>query len=139
MKTFFKCTLSALAVSAVVVLAFLSSGCNKEPEKPSDNELIGVWHIDFYENEWGGDCSIDYDFLNDKEVVVTLTSGDEQYSEHRLWRLEGNKLFSLDKEVIELYEDVGMEWPYVDIKLSEDTMEFLYDDNKVAGTFVRKK
>ena len=138
MKIFFKCTISALAVSAVVVLALLSSGCNKEPENPSDNELIGTWHIDFYEDEWGGDCSIDYDFLNENEVVVTLTSDGEQYSEHRLWRFEDGKLFSLEKEEIELYEEAGLEWPYVDIKVSGDSMDFLFDD-EVAGTFIRNK
>ena len=139
MKTCFKCTLSALAVTAMVVLAFLSGGCDKNPEKPSDNELIGVWHIDFYEEEWGGDCSIDYNFLDDNEVVVTLASDGGQYSEHRAYRLEDGKLFSLEKEEIELYEEAGLEWPYVEIKLSDNTMDFLDDNNEVAGTFVKKQ
>ena len=112
MKTFSKCTLSALVVSAIVMLAFLSGGCNKNPEKPSGDALLGTWSIEFEEEEMGGSCAAEYTFLENGEAIFTLKfhEGEEDSigSTSMLWRAEGNKLYLVEKEYKEFYDDASL-------------------------------
>lgn len=122
MKMFLKCTLSALAMSAVVVLALLSSGCNKNPENPSSDSIIGTWQIKFFEEEFGGDCSIEYTFKENGELTMNLSCDGEQYSLPMLWYTDGDKLYTLDADDKEIYEETGEEWDVVKYKVSGNTL-----------------
>ena len=139
MKTFFKCTLSALAVTAVVVLAFLSGGCNKNPEKPSDNSLLGTWSVEFEEEEMGGLCIVEYTFQEKGEAIFTFISAEEgEGSMPMLWRTEGNKLYLVDKESKEFYDEIGIEWDSHVYEVAGNQLDF-YEDGEVVASFFRKQ
>lgn len=139
MKTFFKCTLSALAVTAVVVLAFLSGGCNKNPEKPSDNSLLGTWSIEFEEEEMGGLCIVEYTFQENGEAIFTFISSEEgEGSMPMLWRAEGNKLYFVDKEYKEFYDENGIEWNSAIYEVTGKQLNF-YEDGEVVASFIKKQ
>lgn len=139
MKTFFKCTLSALAVTAVVVLAFLSGGCNKNPEKPSGDALLGTWSIEFEEEEMGGSCVAKYTFLENGEMIFTFISAEEgEGSMPMLWRTEGKKLYFVDKEYKDLYDENGIEWDSVIFEVAGNQLNF-YEDGEVVASFYRKQ
>ena len=139
MKTCFKCTLSALAVTAVVLLAFLSGGCNKNPEKPSDNSLLGTWSVEFEEEEMGGLCIVEYTFREKGEAIFTFISAEEgEGSMPMLWRTEGNKLYLVDKESKEFYDEIGIEWDSYVYEVAGNQMDF-YEDGEVVASFFRKQ
>lgn len=131
MKKFFKCTLSALAVSAVVVLALLSSGCNKNPDDP---DLLGSWTYEFYDDEWGGKCDVEYIFSDDGLLTAVMTIEGESYSIPMLWRVDGNKLYALEEEVKHLYKETETEWPCVDYKIIGNTLTLIEGDSAIELT-----
>ncbi|MCQ2075093.1 MAG: hypothetical protein MJY77_07940 [Bacteroidaceae bacterium] len=138
MKTFSKCTLSALAVTAMVVLALLSGGCNKNPEKPSGDALLGTWSVEFEEVELGGSCVGEYTFLEGGEGTVSIILGDGgQGSWPLLWRTEGNKLYLVNKENKDFYEELGKEWESVVYKVAGNQLHF-YDNGEVVASFFKK-
>lgn len=139
MKTFFKCTLSALAVTAMVVLAFLSGGCNKNPEKPSGDSLLGTWSVEFEEEEMGGLCIVEYTFQENGEAIFTLISSEEgEGSMPMLWRAEGNKLYFVDKEYKEFYDENGIEWNSAIYEVTGKQLNF-YEDGEVVASFIKKQ
>ena len=138
MKTFSKCTLSALVVSAIVMLAFLSGGCNKNPEKPSDNSLLGTWSVEFEEEEMGGSCIAEYTFQEKGEAIFTFISPDGEGSSFMLWRTEGNKLYLVGKENKEWYDEKGIEWESLVYEVTGNHLD-IYEDGKVVASFVKKQ
>lgn len=142
MKTFFKCTVSALAVTAMVVLAFLSGGCNKNPEKPSDNSLLGTWSIEFEEEEMGGSCAAEYTFQENGEGIFTFIShesGNECIeSMSMLWYTEGNKLYLIDKENKEFYCENGVEWESLVYEVTGKQLDF-YENGEVIASYFKKQ
>lgn len=125
MRMFFKCAISALAVSAMMVLALLSSGCNKDPENPSSDSIIGTWQIEFYEEEFGGDCLAEYSFKKDGEAAFRLFAGeDEPFIIPMMWYTEGNRLYIIQEEDLSYDEDP--EWDEVVYKVNGTTLEFIY-------------
>lgn len=139
MKMFFKCTVSALAVTAMVVLALLSGGCNKNPEKPSGDSLLGTWSIEFEEEEMGGLCIVEYTFQEKGEAIFTFISAEEgEGSMPMLWRTEGNKLYLVDKESKEFYDEIGIEWDSYVYEVAGNQLDF-YEDGEVVASFFRKQ
>ena len=132
MKMFFKCTVSALAVTAMVVLALLSSGCNKDPENPSSDSIIGTWQMEFYEEEFGGDCIAEYSFMTDGEGEFCLSAADEQLKFPMLWRTEGNKLYITFNESLIASSD--QEWDKVVYKVNGTTLMFDKDGDVTVFT-----
>lgn len=134
MKVFFKCTLSALALSAVLVIALLSSGCNKNQESPSTGgDPTGDWYAEFYEEEMGGLCIVSYSFKDGGKGTFSLVSAvsedDEDSSFPILWRVDGtDKLSLIPESEKEMYDNFGMEWPTVTFLASGETLQFIYDD-----------
>lgn len=122
MKMFFKCTVSALAVTAMVVLALLSGGCNKNSEEPSSDSIIGTWQMEFYEEDFGGDCIAEYSFMKDGEAEFCLIVGDEQVKCPMLWRTEGDRLCIVFKESLVASSD--QEWDEVKYKVDGTTLVF---------------
>lgn len=138
MKTFSKCTLSVLVVSAVV-LVFLSGGCNKNPEKPSDNSLLGTWSVEFEEVELGGSCIAEYTFLEGGEGTVSMILGDgEQGSMPILWRAEGNRLYFVYKEFKDFYNEQGKEWESVVYEVAGKQLNF-YESGELVASFFKKQ
>ena len=133
MKKFFKCTLSALAVSAVVVLALLSGGCNKTSEKPSSDSLIGTWLCEFYEEELGGPGRIEFEFKENGELEVILFCDGDRFTVPMLWHTDDDKLYFLDTDEKEIYEESDIEWPYVKYKVSDKTLDFYDEDGEVVS------
>lgn len=141
MKMFFKCTLSALAVTAVVVLALLSSGCNKNPEKPSaDGDPTGNWFAEFYEVDLGGLCTVNYSFneggtgmfslVSDMTEMSQMSAEGEDYSFPILWRVDGtDKLSLIPESDKEIYDNLELEWPTVTFKVSGETLQFVYEND----------
>lgn len=139
MKTFSKCTLSALAVSAIVMLAFLSGGCNKNPEKPSGDALLGTWSVEFEEDEMGGSCVAEYTFLEGGEGTVSIILGDGgQGSWPLLWRTEGNKLYLVNKEFKDFYNEQGKEWGTVVYEVAGKQLDF-YESGELVASFFKKQ
>lgn len=132
MKMFFKCTVSALAVTAMVVLALLSSGCNKDPENPSSDSIIGTWQMEFYEEEFGGDCIAEYSFMTDGVGEFCLSAADEQLKFPMLWRTEGNKLYITFNESLIASSD--QEWDEVKYKVNGTTLMFDKDGDVTVFT-----
>lgn len=132
MKMFFKCTVSALAVTAMVVLALLSSGCNKDPENPSSDSIIGTWQMEFYEEEFGGDCIAEYSFMTDGVGEFCLSAADEQLKIPMLWRTEGNKLNITFNESLIASSD--QEWDKVVYKVNGTTLMFDKDGDVTVFT-----
>lgn len=137
MKTCFKCTLSALAVTAMVVLAFFSGGCDKNPEKPSGDSLLGTWSIEFEEVEMGGSCVAEYTFQENGECIFTFVSTEVEESVPMLWRTEGNKLFIINKEHKKLYDEVGIEWGSTVYEVAGNQLNF-YEDGEVVASLFKK-
>lgn len=138
MKTFSKCTLSVLVVSAVV-LVFLSGGCNKNPEKPSGDALLGTWSIEFEEVELGGSCIAEYTFLEGGEGTVSMVLGDgEQGSMPILWRAEGNRLYFVYKEFKDFYNEQGKEWGTVVYEVAGKQLNF-YESGELVASFFKKQ
>lgn len=144
MKMFSKCTVSALAVSAVVVLALLSGGCSKNQENPSaDGDPTGNWSAEFYEEELGGQCIVNYSFneggtgmfslVSDMTEMSRLSEEGEDYSFPILWRAYGtDKLSLIPESDKEIYDNLELEWPTVTIKVSGETLQFIYDDEVIT-------
>lgn len=132
MKMFFKCTVSALAVTAMVVLALLSGGCNKDPENPSSDSIIGTWQMEFYEEEFGGDCIAEYSFMTDGVGEFCLSAADEQLKFPMLWRTEGNKLYITFNESLIASSD--QEWDKVVYKVNGTTLMFDKDGDVTVFT-----
>lgn len=147
MKKFFKCIIPTLAVSAVVVLALLSSGCNKDSENPSTSgNLIGTWSAEFYEVDLGGLCTVNYSFNEGGTGMVSLASDmtempqlseeGEDYSFPILWRVDGtDKLSLIPESEKEIYDNLELEWPTVTIKVSSETLKFVYEND--VATFIK--
>lgn len=138
MKMFSKCTISALAATAIVVLALLSSACNKDPEKPSaGGDPTGNWYAEFYEEELGGQCIVNYSFNEGGTGIFSLVSGidddDIDPSFPILWRVDGtDKLSLIPESDKEIYDNLELEWPSVTFRVSGETLQFIYDDEVIT-------
>lgn len=138
MKMFFKCTVSALAVTAMVVLALLSGGCNNDQENPLiDGDPTGNWSAEFYEEELGGHCIVNYSFNGGGTGIFSLVSGieddDIDPSLPILWRVDGtDKLSLIPKSDKEIYDNLELEWPTVTFRVSGETLQFIYDDEVIT-------
>lgn len=138
MKMFSKCTLSALAVSAIAVLALLSSGCNKNPENPSaGGDPTGNWSAEFYEEELGGHCIVNYSFNEGGTGIFSLVSGidddDIDPSLPILWRVDGtDKLRLIPESEKEIYDALELEWPTITFRVFGETLQFIYDDEVIT-------
>lgn len=134
---FFKSTLSALATSAILMLALLSSGCDKDQKNPASNSIVGTWSLNFFEEEFGGDCSIEYTFMKNGELTMTMSCYGEKYSLPMLWHTDGDMLFTTDSEDEAIIQDSDREfWPCVKFKVSDNILT-LYGEDETATSFKR--
>lgn len=133
---FFKHTRALSAVFAVVMSAFLIIGCNKNHEDSSDSGLLGKWHIEFNEEEFGGDCSVEYSFLDNGELTLTMECAGERFTVPMLWRAEGGILYAIEKEAEEFYEEENLDWTGVSYKINGSTLEF-YEAGKLTASFTK--
>lgn len=138
MKIYFKSILSALVVSAVLMLSLLSCGNEKDLDNPTSSDLIGTWGCEFYEDEWGGKCEVLYTFSEGGELTTMLTINGESSSIPMLWRVDGNILYTLEKEFEWLYEDTGAEWDGFTFKINGNTLTLIEGDMEIAS-LTRKK
>lgn len=138
MKISFRSTLSAMALSAVMVFSLLSCGSEKDLENPTSSDLIGTWGYEFTEEEWGGKCEVLYTFSEGGELTAMLTVGGESSITPMLWRVEGNVLYTLEKEFERLYEDTGAEWDGYTYKITGNTLTLIEGDKEIAS-LTRKK
>lgn len=125
-----------MALSSVALSALLAGACSKNPKEPSGDDLMGTWFCEFYEEEWGGDCVIEYSFQKDGEAALNLIvgGGEEQGSIPMLWRTDDDKLYIIQKENKELYEEVGLEWPCAVYNVSGSNLRFQYEGDVIDFT-----
>lgn len=135
---FFKHTRALSAIFAVVMSVFLIIGCNKNHEDPSVSELLGKWHIEFYEDEFGGDCSVEYWFQENGELTLTMECDGERFTVPMLWRTEGSVLYAVEKEAEDFYEEENLDWAGVSYKINGSTLEF-YESGKLTASFIKNK
>ena len=134
---FFKHTRALSATFAVVMSAFLIIGCNKNHEDSSDSGLLGKWHIEFHEEEFGGDCSVEYSFQENGELILTMECAGERFAVPMLWRSEGDILYAIEKDAEEFYKEENLDWTGVSYKINGNALEF-YDGGKLTASFARK-
>ena len=107
---------------------FLCIGCNKNQEDPSTTDLVGKWHIEFHEEEFGGDCSVEYSFQENGELTLTMEFAGERFSVPMLWRTESGILYATEKDSEEFYEEENLEWTGVPYKINGN--EHLYNPDR---------
>lgn len=134
--TLFKCTLPSLALYAVVLL--LTFGCKQNSENPqTGGDPTGTWHIEFYEEEFGGYCTADNTFEEGgKGTTKIVYDSGEEASFPILWRIEGtDKLCFILEEDKDMYDEFDLEWPSVKFQVSGETLKYIYDDEVI--TFIK--
>lgn len=124
-----------LALFSLTVLVLLCIGCNKNQRVPSTSDLLGKWYIEFHEEEFGGDCSVEYSFRENGELTLTMVYGGEQFAIPMLWRAEEGVLYAIEKDAEEFYEEEN--WTGVSYKINGNALEF-YDGGKLTASFARK-
>ena len=125
------------ALFSLMMSVFLCIGCNKNQEDPSATDLVGKWHIEFHEEEFGGDCSVEYSFQENGELTLTMEFAGERFSVPMLWRTESGILYAIEKDSEEFYEEENLEWTGVPYKINGNTLEF-YDGGKLSASFTKK-
>lgn len=138
MKIYFKSILFALAVSVVLMFSLSSCGSEKDSDNPTSSDLIGTWGYEFFEDEWGGKCEVLYTFSEGGELTTILTVDGESSYTPMLWRVDGNILYTLEKEFEWLYKDTGAEWDGVTFKINGNTLTLIEGDKEIAS-LTRKK
>lgn len=127
-----------LAIALVLTLAAsLYSGCNKNPEPSPSSDILGDWRVGFYEQELGGECLVEYSFKEDGELTLVMDYGGEKFSIPMLWRTKDGKLYAVQKEEKELYEEEDQEWISVEYKINGNKLEF-YEAGKLSVAFTKK-
>lgn len=122
---------------SLMMFVFLCIGCNKNQENSPTSGLVGKWHIEFHEEEFGGDCSVEYSFRENGELTLTMAYGGEQFAIPMLWRAEEGVLYAIEKDAEEFYEEENLDWTGVSYKISGNALEF-YDGGKLTASFARK-
>lgn len=117
-----------------MMLVFLCIGCNKNQEHPSTSGLLGKWHVEFHEDEFGGDISVEYSFLDNGELTLTMECAGERFVVPMLWRAEGGILYAIEKDAEEFYEEENLDWTGVSYKINGSTLEF-YEAGELAASF----
>ena len=115
-------------------IVLLVNGCNANPETPSDADILGKWYAEFHEEELGGDCSVEYSFQKNEELVLTLECAGKQLAIPMLWRTEGGILYAIEKDALEFYEEESTDWTGVSYKINGSTLEF-YEGGKLTASF----
>lgn len=123
---------------SLMMFVFLCIGCNKNQENSPTSGLVGKWHIEFHEEEFGGDCSVEYSFRENGELTLTMVYGGEQFAIPMLWRAEEGVLYAIEKDAEEFYEEENLDWTGVSYKINGNALEF-YDGGKLTASFARKK
>ena len=134
---FFKHTRALSATFVVVMSAFLIIGCNKNHEDPSASGLLGKWYNEFNEEEFGGDCSVEYSFLDNGELTLTMECAGERFTVPMLWRAEGGILYAIEKDAKEFYDEEDLDWTGVSYKINGSTLRF-YEAGKLTASFAKK-
>lgn len=119
---------------SLMMLVFLCIGCNKNHENPSTSGLLGKWHVEFHEDEFGGDISVEYSFLDNGELTLTMECAGERFVVPMLWRAEGGILYAIEKDAEEFYEEENLDWTGVSYKINGSTLEF-YEAGELAASF----
>ena len=126
-----------LVLVAMLFVALCASifftGCKNNDSKESPDGLQGKWSCEFYEDEWGGKCLIEYTFQENGELLMVFEYEGKREASSMLWRTEGDKLYTIEKGVEKLYKDTGAEWHCVDYKVSANTLEFPGGDGTVMS------
>lgn len=122
---------------SLMMLVVLCIGCNKNHDDPSDSGLLGKWYIEFHEEEFGGDCSVEYSFRENGELTLTMVYGGEQFAIPMLWRAEEGILYAIEKDAEEFYKEENLDWTGVSYKINGNALEF-YDGGKLTASFARK-
>lgn len=126
-----------LVLESMLLVALCASvlftGCKNDDSKEIPCGLQGKWSCEFYEEELGGECLIEYTFQENGELVMNFEYGGERATTSMLWRTEGDKLYTIEKSLEKLYKESGAEWPCVDYKVSGNTLEFPGDDGTVMS------
>ncbi|MBQ0085534.1 MAG: hypothetical protein KBS65_04755 [Prevotella sp.] len=113
--------------------SFLFTGCKDDDNKEPSTSLLGKWSCEYYEEEWGGKCLIEYTFQENGELMMVFEIEGKRSSTSMLWRTEGDKMYTVEKSVAKLYEKTGAEWDCIDYKLSNNTLDFPGDDGTVIS------
>ena len=122
---------------SLMMFVFLCIGCNKNQENSPTSGLLGKWYIEFHEEEFGGDCSVEYSFRENGELTLTMVYGGEQFAIPMLWRAEEGVLYAIEKDAEEFYEEENLDWTGVSYKINGNALEF-YDGGKLTASFARK-
>lgn len=122
---------------SLMMLVFLCIGCNKNHESSPTSGLVGKWHIEFHEDEFGGDISVEYSFLDNGELTLTMECAGERFVVPMLWRAEEGVLYAIEKDAEEFYEEENLDWTGVSYKINGNALEF-YDGGKLTASFARK-
>ncbi len=128
-----------LALVSILLVALCASvlftGCENDDSKDFHGGILGKWSCEFYEDEWGGECLIEYAFQENGEMVMSIEydGGGERAAASMLWRTEGDKLYTIEKSVEKLYRETGAEWQCIDYKVSDNTLEFCGNDGTVMS------
>lgn len=109
------------------------TGCKNNDSKESPDGLQGKWSCEFYEDEWGGKCLIEYTFQENGELLMVFEYEGKRSSTSMLWRTEGDKMYTIEKDVAKLYERTGAEWSCIDYKVSDNVLEFHGNDGTVMS------
>lgn len=125
------------ALFSLMMLVALCIGCNKNQRIPSTSDLLGKWYIEFHEEEFGGDCSVEYSFLEDGELTLTMDYAGEQISVPMIWRAEGDILYAIEKDAEAFYEEENLDWTGISYKIKGNVLEF-YDGGKLTASFTKK-
>lgn len=134
-------TSSATLVAMIAIVLCCITGCNKnipEDTPSSDNsDVLGNWYVEFYEKDFGGNCSIEYSFQKDGELSIIMVCAGEKITIPMVWRTEEGKLYSIPKTVEKFYDEEKLEWTCVDYKVSSTTLEF-YEEGNLTASFNKK-
>lgn len=129
---------NSLAIALVLTLAAsLCSGCNKNPDTSSSSDILGDWRIEFYEQEFGGECFVEYSFKENGELALAMDYGGKKFSIPMLWRTKDGKLYAVPEEEKELYDEEDQEWIGVEYRINGNKLEF-YEDGELSVSFTKK-
>ena len=122
---------------SLMMFVFLCIGCNKNQESSTTSDLVGKWHIEFHEEEFGGDCSAEYSFQENGELTLTIECAGERLTVPMLWRAEGGILYAIEKDAEEFYQEENLDWTGVSYKINGNVLEF-YDGGELTASFAKK-
>ncbi len=125
------------ALFSLMMLVFLCIGCNKNQGYPSTSDLLGKWYIEFHEEEFGGDCFVEYSFRENGELTLTMVYSGEKFEIPMLWHTEEGVLYAIEKDAEEFYEEENLNWTGISYKINGNTLEF-YNGGKLTASFAKK-